>query len=83
MASDFSSAGAWRRLKLMLKLGLVALLIAAALAVPMNAAEGRPLLPPSILTAAPVIFLLFISPWFLWWAFLRLSEMSLGKRRDR
>lgn len=80
MALDFSSDTAWRRLKLMLKLGVGGFLLAAALAIPMNAAEGRPMLPSYMLTAGPVIFLLFMSPWFLWWAFLRLSESTLKSK---
>lgn len=79
MQSDFSSETAWRRLKLAAKVGVGGMLAAAALALAMNAAEGRPLLPPDFaIGGAVIIFALFLTPWFLWWAMLRLSEMTLS-----
>jgi hypothetical protein len=79
MSIDFSSAGAWRHLMRMAKVGVVLLLVAAALAIPMNAMEGRALVPASFLIVGPLIYAIFMMPWVLWWGLLRLSEMTLGE----
>ncbi len=83
MSVDFSSAKAWRRAKFMAKFVFALFGIVGAFAILMNATEGRPVLSPSFIIGGLVICLFFLAPWLLWWAFLRLSELSLGPvKRD-